>query len=53
MYGGVDSEEYKKLVVMRRMLGILNENERTEIFLDRLAKSESNADFLGSLHDVK
>ena len=53
MYGGVDSESYKQLVVMRRMLGMLGENERTEIFLERLSKSDSNEDFLKTLKDVK
>ncbi|TSC66718.1 MAG: transcription termination factor Rho [Microgenomates group bacterium Gr01-1014_80] len=53
MYGGVDSPEYKQLVIMRRMLGILGENERTEVFLERLGKSESNKDFLETLKDVK
>ncbi len=53
MYGGADSEEYKQLVVMRRMLGMLGENERTEIFLERLSKLDSNADFLKTLKDVK
>lgn len=44
---------YKQMILMRRMLGILGEQERTEIFLERLAKAESNADFLKNLHDVK
>lgn len=44
---------YKQMIIMRRMLGILNEGERTEVFLERLAKTESNAEFLGSLKDVK
>ncbi|MBI2017798.1 transcription termination factor Rho [Candidatus Daviesbacteria bacterium] len=46
-------EIYRQIVIMRRMISILGENERTEIFLDRLSKTESNADFLGSLKDVK
>ncbi len=46
-------EIYRQMIIMRRMLGILGENERTEIFLERLNKTESNADFLGSLKDVK
>lgn len=44
---------YKQMVIMRRMLGILGENERTEIFLERLLKTESNEEFLKSLKDVK
>jgi len=46
-------ELYKQMIIMRRMIGILGEQERTEIFLDRLAKTESNEEFLGSLKDVK
>lgn len=53
MYGGVDSETYKALVVMRRMLGMLGDNERTEIFLERLSKTASNEEFLQNLKDVK
>ena len=53
LFGGVDSEEYKQVVVMRRMISILNDSERTEVFLDRLSKTDSNKDFLGSLKDVK
>ena len=46
-------ELYKQMIIMRRMIGILGENERTEIFLDRLSKAESNEDFLKTLKDVK
>ncbi len=46
-------EIYKQMIIMRRMIGILGENERTEIFLERLAKTESNEEFLGTLKDVK
>ncbi|MBI2600326.1 transcription termination factor Rho [Candidatus Daviesbacteria bacterium] len=46
-------EVYRQIVIMRRMLGILNENERTEIFLERLSRTLSNLEFLGSLKDVK
>ncbi len=44
---------YRQVIIMRRMLGILGENERTEVFLERLSKTDSNPDFLGSLKDVK
>jgi transcription termination factor Rho len=53
MYGGVDSEEYNKLRVMRRMLGILGDQERTDIFLERLNRTKDNQEFLDSLKDVK
>lgn len=46
-------ELYRQMVIMRRMIGILGENERTEIFLERLAKTESNDEFLNNLKDVK
>ncbi len=44
---------YKQMIIMRRMIGILGENERTEIFLERLSKAESNEEFLKTLKDVK
>src|SRR3989339_884185 len=44
---------YKQMIIMRRMIGILNENEKTEIFLERLIKTASNEEFLGTLKDVK
>src|SRR3989339_933413 len=46
-------EYYKMMIIMRRMIGILGENERTEIFLERLSKVESNEEFLKTLKDVK
>ena len=48
-----NEEYYKQMVIMRRMLSILGSNERTEIFLERLRKTDSNADFLKTLKDVK
>ena len=44
---------YKLMILMRRMLGMLGDNERTEIFLERLSKSISNEEFLKTLRDVK
>lgn len=46
-------EYYKLMIIVRRMIGILGENERTEIFLERLAKIQSNEEFLNNLKDVK
>lgn len=46
-------EVYKQMIIMRRMIGILGENERTEVFLERLSKSTSNEEFLQTLKDVK
>lgn len=48
-----EEASYKKLVVMRRMIGLLSDQERTEMFLDRLSKTASNTDFLDNLQDVK
>ncbi len=53
LFGGVDSDLYKKIVVMRRMIGILGSEEQTQIFLDRLSKTDSNQEFLDSLKEVK
>jgi len=53
LLGGTESDLYKKVVVMRRMIGILNPDEQTQVFLDRLMKTESNQEFLDSLKDVK
>ncbi len=44
---------YKQMIIMRRMIGILNDTEKTEIFLERLAKAESNEEFLKILKDIK
>lgn len=46
-------DTYKKIIVMRRMLGILNGEERTVVFLERLEKTVDNEEFLNSLKDVK
>ncbi len=46
-------EYYQQMIVLRRMLGILGENERTEMFLERLSKTDSNEEFLKTLKDVK
>lgn len=47
-------EDYKKIVTMRRMLTVLGPDERTEILIDRLAKTASNKEFLDALaKDIK
>jgi transcription termination factor Rho len=53
LYGGNDSEQYAQIRIMRRMTGILGDQERTDIFLERLNKTTDNEEFLGSLKDVK
>lgn len=47
-------DEYKKIVTMRRMVSVLNPDERTEVLIDRLGKTASNKEFLDSLSkDIK
>ncbi len=48
-----DNKIYEQIKIMRRMLSMLGENERTEIFIERLSKLESNEEFLNSLKDIK
>ncbi|MBI4036833.1 transcription termination factor Rho [Candidatus Daviesbacteria bacterium] len=48
-----DEETYGKIVVMRRMIGLLSPGERTEVFLERLFKTPTNKDFLDALKDIK
>lgn len=45
----LSEDQYKKVVTMQRMLGILNDSERTEVLLDRLARTENNEEFLNNL----
>lgn len=40
---------YNKVITMRRMIDMLNPDERTEMFIERLKKTKSNTDFLESL----
>jgi len=42
-------KDLQKIVTVRRMLDMLSENERTEALLERLAKTESNKEFLETL----
>ena len=48
-----DEKTYKKIVIMRRMLDVLNEDERTELLLERLRKTENNEEFLKNLNESK
>lgn len=48
-----DEATYRKMVVMRRMIGLLSPGERTEVFLERLVKTAANAEFLESLKEIK
>ena len=40
---------YPKIVTLRKMIDMLGEQERTEMFLQKLAKTKSNAEFLKTL----
>ena len=42
-------EDLKKVVTMRRMIDMLNPEERTSILIERLSKTETNEEFLESL----
>ena len=41
---------YPKIVTMRKMVDMLGANERTELFLERLNKTKSNAEFIKTLN---
>jgi transcription termination factor Rho len=41
--------DYPKIATMRKMIDILSPEERSEVFLDRLLKAASNAEFLKNL----
>lgn len=45
----LDEKTLKKIVTMRRMLDILNPDERTEMLIERLSKTESNKEFIENL----
>lgn len=43
--------DYQSVITLRRMIDILNKDERAMIILDRLKKSKSNKEFLASLKE--
>ncbi|MFH2085308.1 MAG: transcription termination factor Rho [bacterium] len=43
--------EYQNIVMMRRMLDMLNDDERTSMMVERLNKSKSNKEFLAMLKE--
>lgn len=45
-----DPKIYPKIITMRRMIDMLGPEERTEIILGRLSKTESNLEFLKTLN---
>ena len=44
-----DAEHLKKIVMVRRMLYMLGEDERTALLIEKLSKTETNDEFLNSL----
>ena len=42
-------ERYQKDVMLRRLAGMLNDEERTMLILDKMSKSKNNDEFLESL----
>lgn len=46
----LSEDELKAVYKLRRMADTIPEGERTELVVDRLAKTESNNDFLSTLH---
>lgn len=45
------STEYQNVVLMRRMLDLLSDGERTSMLVDRLRKTKTNREFLASLKE--
>jgi len=45
-----DPKIYPRIITMRRMIDMLGAEERTEIILERLAKTKSNSEFLKTLN---
>jgi len=43
--------EYQSVVTMRRMLDVLNEDERTMLLLEKIKKTKTNKEFLASLKE--
>jgi transcription termination factor Rho len=43
--------EYQSVVLMRRMIDLLSEGERSEVMIERMRKTKSNKEFLASLKD--
>ncbi len=41
---------YGKIVVLRRMVDMLNQEEQTEVFIEKLKKTKTNKEFLESLN---
>ena len=42
-------DTYRKVITMRRMIDMLGQDERTERFIERLARTKNNEEFLKTL----
>jgi transcription termination factor Rho len=45
----LDPELLKKMVTMRRMIYMLGDEERTELLIEKLSKTDTNDEFLDAL----
>jgi transcription termination factor Rho len=46
-----DSTTYQSIILMHRMFDMLNEDERTEVLIERLKKTKANKEFLATLKE--
>ncbi len=45
----LSEKQYKKIVTMRRMIDMLGDDERTQLLIEKLAKTDNNEEFLETL----
>jgi transcription termination factor Rho len=45
----LDPEEYRRICVLRRVLGEMNPPDAMELLINRLSKTKNNAEFLAGL----
>jgi transcription termination factor Rho len=45
----LEPDEYRRICVLRRVLGEMNPTDAMELLVNRLGKTKSNAEFLASL----
>lgn len=46
----MDKEMMEKIAMLRRMMALLDKEERTQVLIDKLKKSEKNEEFLKELN---
>ncbi len=49
----MDPEEYRRVVILRRVLNDMNSPEAMELLVTRLQRTKSNAEFLMSMNMSK